>query len=168
MFPQMRGKLGEAAEGSLAEMMLDAFDIGKVIAMIESHLLKEIGQHGVTFANFLGHAPPFGRQRKSAIRFVAEKAKLAEPLDHNGGAGAVEAQGLCNIGDTGVALGAFQVEDALEVVLHALRHARAIMGASLARARRNGARGCLDSRPGHERKVMKGPNMCKADNDCLP
>jgi hypothetical protein len=37
MLPQMGREFGKAAEGALAQMMLEAFDVGKMIAVIESH-----------------------------------------------------------------------------------------------------------------------------------
>ncbi len=126
------GQLGKTAEGALAQVMLDALDVGKMIAVIEPHQLKEIGQHGVTLADFFRHAAALRRQREAAVGLVAKEPELAEPLDHDRRAGAVQAQRLGHVGDAGVALGAFQIENAFEVILHALGHPGAIMGAAFA------------------------------------
>ena len=37
MVPQMGREFGKTTEGALAQMMLNAFDVGKMIAVIESH-----------------------------------------------------------------------------------------------------------------------------------
>ena len=65
MLAQVRGQLGKTAKGALAQVMLDALNVGKVVAVIESHQLEEIGQHRVTFADFFRHARPLRRQRES-------------------------------------------------------------------------------------------------------
>ncbi len=71
MTPQMGRQLGKTAEGPLAQMMFDAFDVGEMIAVVEPHQLKEIGQHGVTLAYFFRDPAAFGSEGKSTIGFIA-------------------------------------------------------------------------------------------------
>jgi len=158
MLPQMGRKLRKTAEGALAQMMLESFDVGKMLTVIEAQELKEIGEHGVAFADFFRHPAPFRCERKAAIRLVAEKAELAEPLDHDRGAGPVQAQGLGDVGDAGVALGVFEIENAFEVILHAFAHPGAIMGAAFAGGKlraRAGTGGRFDGRPSHGGKLLE-------------
>ena len=123
------------------KMMLEPLDVGEMVAMAEAHELEEIGEQGVALADFFRHAAALRREGEAAVGLVAEEAELAEALDHDGGAGAVEAQRLGDVGDAGVALAAFEVEDALEVVLHALGHGGAVVRAALARRVHGGGNG---------------------------
>jgi len=43
-----------------------------------------------------------------------------------------QAQGLGDVRDAGVALGAFEIEDAFEIILHAFGHSGAVMRAAFA------------------------------------
>src|ERR1700722_2504375 len=105
----MGGELGKATESALAQMVLEAFDVGKMVAVVKSHQLEKISQHGVTFADLFRHPAALRGQGKPAVRLVTEKAQLTEALDHDGGAGPVQAQGLGDVGDTRVALRAFEI-----------------------------------------------------------
>jgi len=148
---QMFRKIGKTAESAVTQVMFEALDIGKMIAIVQAHQLKQFGQHGVTFANFFGHPGAFGRQGETAIRLISEKTEFSEPLHHDGSAGSVQLQSLGDIGNTGVALAILEIENALEIVLHALGYDRAVMGAPFAGTRTGWCREGFRRRPSHEK-----------------
>jgi hypothetical protein len=119
----------EHDQSLIGDVMLDSFDILLQSRRSEAKQREKFLKRGVSAADSSRQLFSGRGEAEAAILDIIEVSELGQTPNHDGDGGAGNVEAFGDVGHADESLAAKDVADALEIILHALGRAAAVVGA---------------------------------------